>query len=40
MAKCPKRRRPGAKIMLEFMATAKRGVCSDLGAPTRDNDEE
>jgi len=31
---------PGAKIMLEFMATAKRGVCSDLGAPTRDNDEE
>jgi UDP-N-acetylglucosamine acyltransferase len=30
----------GAKIMLEFVATAKRGVCSDLGASARDNDEE
>ena len=31
---------PGAKIMLEFVASAKRGVCSDLGASTRDNTEE
>ena len=31
---------PGAKIMLEFVAAAKRGVCSDLGASTRDNEEE
>jgi UDP-N-acetylglucosamine acyltransferase len=31
---------PGAKIMLEFVAAAKRGVCADLGASTRDNDEE
>ena len=31
---------PGAKIMLEFVAAAKRGVCSDLGAATRDNEEE
>jgi UDP-N-acetylglucosamine acyltransferase len=31
---------PGAKIMVEFVATAKRGVCSDLGASTRENDEE
>ena len=31
---------PGAKTMLEFVATAKRGVCSDLGAATRDNDED
>ncbi len=31
---------PGAKIMLEFVAAAKRGVCSDPGAAGRDNDEE
>ncbi len=31
---------PGAKIMLEFVAAAKRGVCSDPGASTRDNEEE
>jgi len=31
---------PGAKIMLKFVAAAKRGVCSDPGASARDNEEE
>jgi len=30
---------PGAKVMLEFMATAKRGVCADCGA-ARGGEEE
>jgi UDP-N-acetylglucosamine acyltransferase len=31
---------PGAKIMLEFIAAAKRGVCADTGSSGRGSDEE
>jgi len=30
----------GAKIMLEFIAAAKRGVCADIGSSGRSSDEE
>jgi UDP-N-acetylglucosamine acyltransferase len=30
---------PAAQIMLEFVASAKRGVCSDIGAPSESEAE-